>query len=75
MTARQTFDDWLAACNTWLEKTVGVGSLEITDWHWRDAFEDGTSPEEAAREAFAADDLGSLFLDLLDGDPKAHQTF
>ena len=65
----RTFDDWLTECNAWLEKTYGVVSLEIADWHWRDAFDDGMSAEDAAREAFAADDLGALYLDLLERDP------
>ena len=30
---------------------------DIADWHWRDAYDDGMDPAEAAREAVAADGL------------------
>ena len=74
MSEQLTFDQWLEAGNTWLRnQTGGISTLEIADWNWRDAFDDGMTPEDAAREAFASDDLGALFLDLLDG--EAGQTF
>ena len=28
---------------------------DLADWHWRDAFDDGVTPAEAARDATAAD--------------------
>lgn len=36
---------------------------DIADWHWRDAFDDGVSPTEAAREALSIDDTFSILFD------------
>jgi hypothetical protein len=68
-----TFDEWCEKANTYLMNTVGISTLEIADWDWYNGWLDGMSPEGAAEQAFADDDLGALFLDLLDG--EAGQTF
>ena len=73
MKIQNKFQAWMHECDQWLLGKVQVSTYEIADWTWRDAFDDGMSPEDAAREAFEADDLGRLFLDLLDG--EAGQTF
>ena len=67
------FNTWLNECDAWLRSRLQFGIAHIADWNWRYAFEDGMSPEDAARQAFADDDLGALFIDLLDG--EAGQTF
>jgi hypothetical protein len=69
-----TFEEFVIATNRALENiTQGIGLDEIADWDTWSAWNDGMDPEDAAREAFAADDLGALFLDLLDG--EAGQTY
>jgi hypothetical protein len=62
-----TFDAWLEECNAWLRERIGISTLEIADWDWWYGWNDGMSPEDAAREAFASDDIGSMFTELLDG--------
>lgn len=35
--------------------------LEIADWNWADAFEDGETAEDAVMQALEADDLFAIF--------------
>jgi hypothetical protein len=56
----QDFALWLALVDNAMARTVGVGHRDIGDWTWRDAFDAGTRPTEAAREALEADDTYSL---------------
>jgi hypothetical protein len=77
MTARNehdlTLDEFCEQANQHLLATVGISTLEIADFDWWNAWNDGMSPSDAAEQAFADDDIGALFLDLLDG--EAGQTF
>ena len=58
------FGLWLALVDRRMGRAVGVTHRDIADWTWHDAFDDGVSPSEAAREALAADDtFGALFGD------------
>jgi Family of unknown function (DUF5419) len=39
-----------------VDRSLGVVShRDIADWSWRDAYNDGVEPSEAAKEALAAD--------------------
>jgi hypothetical protein len=61
-TGDERFALWLRLVDKRMARVTGLGHRDIGDWHWRDAFEDGVSPSEAAREALAADDtFGGLF--------------
>lgn len=42
------FENWLAQVDKELNKEWGFGHRDLPDWGWRDAFDDGLSPEEAA---------------------------
>lgn len=43
-----------------VDRAIGfLSHRDLADWHWRDAYDDGVSPREAAEEAVHAD-LGEL---------------
>lgn len=53
------FGLWLFMVDRKMRRLVGIGHRDIADWHWHDAFDDGVSPSEAARDALGADDTFS----------------
>lgn len=58
------FAVWLMIVDRDLSKQVQVTHRSLSDWSWRDAYDNGTSPQEAAKQALAEDDLyGSIFED------------
>ena len=58
-TGDERFGLWMAYVNARLLRSVGVGLFDLADWNMRDAYEAGTSPADAAREALASDDTFS----------------
>ena len=48
-----SFEDWLKAVDEYLINLLGLDSASIEDWLWRDAYEGGSSAEEAAEECLA----------------------
>lgn len=48
------FDAWLAKVDAALVAKVGLGYRDIDDYCYRDAFEDGATPSQAARAALRA---------------------
>jgi hypothetical protein len=50
------FGVWLRLVDARLGKSLGIGHRDLSDWTWRDAFDDGLSPKEAAVAALEADD-------------------
>jgi hypothetical protein len=48
------FDYWLQRVNAYLVRKCGLGSDDLPDWCYRDAFDDGYTPSEAAREVIRA---------------------
>ena len=57
-----TFEKWFILVDLEVQRrTGGVSVHDLADFCSRDLFEDGVSPEEAADEALAGDDLASLF--------------
>ena len=59
-----TFEEWMKEVNQEiLNRTMGAISYnDLDDWHYRDAYDDGVSPAEAAEEALENDDMASMFL-------------
>jgi hypothetical protein len=58
------FAVWLMIVDRDLQKQVQVGHRDLSDWGWRDAYDNGTSPKDAAQQALADDDLfGAVFAD------------
>lgn len=51
MPIRLSFDDWLAAVDRLLTVKVGLGRDDLPDCPYRDWYDDGYRPAEAAREA------------------------
>jgi hypothetical protein len=39
---------WLALTNRRIVRACGFGLLDLPDWSWRDAYDDGSSPRAAA---------------------------
>ena len=50
-----TFRQWMAEVDSELNRIIGLGHMDIADWDYRCAFEDGTEPATAAREALLAE--------------------
>lgn len=55
ITRNEEFRDWMSEVDVVISRVCGLTSNDIADWRWRDAFEDGTEPKEAAMEALAED--------------------
>ena len=48
------FDTWMKQVDAEIDARCGMTSGDLPDWMYRDAFEDGTSPKSAARQAISA---------------------
>lgn len=60
-----SFALWLALVDNRMVRAVGVTHRDIGDWNWRDSFDAGDRPAEAALDALLDDDLyGSLMAEL-----------
>jgi hypothetical protein len=58
----ESFALWLRLADRRVGRLVGLGVFGIGDWSWRDAYDAGMSPLDAARDALAEDDtFGELF--------------
>lgn len=49
----QRFAAWLQAVDEYLISMIGLDSAAMEDWLWADAYENGSSAEEAAEEFLA----------------------
>ena len=47
-----TFQTWLRKCDTVVSGKVGLGLNDLPDANWRDYFDDGLSPKDAADCAY-----------------------
>lgn len=56
------FGLWLALVDARIGRRVGVGLFDLADWNMRDAYDDGSSPKDAAQQALESDDLYAGFL-------------
>lgn len=54
-----TFEQWLAKVDSVLISRCGLSSDDLPDWCYRDAYEDGTSPRQAAQQAMSNSGLRS----------------
>lgn len=48
------FTAWMAKVDALMAKYCGMGSMDLPDWNYADAYDAGTSPSQAAREAIRA---------------------
>lgn len=46
-----TYEQWLKAVDQYLEAEIGLGHQDLPDQLWRDWYEDGLDPMDAATEA------------------------
>jgi hypothetical protein len=51
---RPTFDVWMSEVDAALVRKIGVSSSDLPDFCYRDAYDEGFTPEEAADEAIEA---------------------
>lgn len=51
--ATHSFATWLQAVDEYLINMIGLDSAALEDWLWADAYENGSSAEEAAEEFLA----------------------
>ena len=49
------FEKWMAAVDKHIDSMLGLSSRDIADFPYRDAFEAGTTPQEAAKSALEAE--------------------
>lgn len=54
MTAKLTFEEWMAEVNRLMVGKCGMGSEDLPDWNYRDAYNDGLTPNQAANQAINA---------------------
>ena len=52
-----TFENWMKEVNKIVESKVIVSTDDLPDWHWMDAFEDGSTPKEAVADFFEDQDM------------------
>lgn len=63
----ERFALYLATADRWMTRRFMVGLSDLADWHWRDAYDGGQSPQEAVRECMSEDEIGADLL-RLDGE-------
>lgn len=51
---KRSFDDWLKIVDYTIRKRVGLSHLDLPDWCYRDAYDDGVAPAVAAGRAIKA---------------------
>jgi hypothetical protein len=56
------FAAWLLVADVICRRRVGVSIFDISDWAWRDAYDDGQAPAAALRDALTADDTTATLL-------------
>jgi hypothetical protein len=49
-----TWEEWKEAVDVWLFRYLDLTSDDLPDWSYRDAFDQGMSPADAAKEAVQA---------------------
>jgi len=54
ITAFDGFTAWMAKVNAHMVKYCTMGADDLPDWNYRDAYDDGMSPSQAARSAIRA---------------------
>lgn len=54
---RQAFQDWLKGVDVALGLVIGLGHRDIADQTWRDWFDNGLDPHEAAQLALENEGL------------------
>lgn len=60
-----TFHEWMRQIDVILFSRFEVTSADLADACYRDMFEDELTPQEAAEEALANDDIGAMMLEEL----------
>ena len=53
-TAFDGFTAWMAKVDALMARSCGMSSMDLPDWNYRDAYDDGASPSSAARQAIRA---------------------
>jgi hypothetical protein len=48
------FTMWMAKVDALMVKYCTMSSMDLPDWNYRDAYDDGMSPSRAARSAISA---------------------
>jgi hypothetical protein len=51
------FAAWLLVADLICLRRTGVSIFDLSDWSWRGAYDDGTQPAAAVRDAVSADDV------------------
>lgn len=59
----ERFGLWLHIADLKTVRGVGVSIFDLSDWAWRDAYDNGTGPTAAAREALSEDETFSAMFD------------
>ena len=57
------FLDWMKKVDQAISNRVGLTSADLSDWYWKDRFDDGASPQEAAEE-FLEEELEEMGFEL-----------
>ncbi|MBL1176658.1 DUF5419 family protein [Pantanalinema sp. GBBB05] len=64
-----TYEQWMQSVNQWVfHITTVLSADDLADWCSRDAYDNGMTSEEGAREALSADDFTSTYADEFDLD-------
>lgn len=56
------FAAWLLVADATCIRRLGVSIFDLSDWAWRDAYDDGETPGQALRDALRVDDTFGLAL-------------
>ena len=46
----RAFADWLGDVDRILESKIGLGSEDLPDWNWREAYDEESEPEDAVED-------------------------
>ena len=55
-----TFETYMEEVDKILDEKVGIGYMDLPDWHWMDAFEDESTPAEATADFMEDEGMGEF---------------
>lgn len=64
-----SFQRWMKQVNGQCERVTGLSTSDFEDYRWRDAYDDGATPEEALEDFFDEIGLTSRYPELFQQTP------
>ena len=61
---RESFQEWMQKVDIEVQAQIGLSANDLTDYLYRDAYNDGCNPQSVALDVIANDDTFAMFMEL-----------